>query len=31
MSVKTNALKKIANRVADFILKKKQLGEAKKI
>ena len=31
MSVKTNALKKIANRVADFILKRKQLGEAKKI
>lgn len=31
MSVKTNALKKIANRVADFILKRKQLSEAKKI
>ena len=31
MAVKTNALKKIANRVADFILKRKQLGEAKKI
>lgn len=31
MAVKTNALKKIANRVADFILKKKQLGEAKKV